>query len=62
MRALREECLRHFIFVSVGHLWRTVAEVVPYYNGAKVHRGRGASRRRNPELREPGQISVNGNS
>lgn len=38
-RTLREECLRHFIFVSEGHLRRSVAEYVRYYNGGRVHQG-----------------------
>lgn len=38
-RTLREECLRHFIFTSEGHLRRTVVAYSRYYNGARVHQG-----------------------
>ena len=38
-RTLKEECLRHFIFASEGHLRRTVREYVRYYNSARVHQG-----------------------
>jgi len=39
MRTLREECLRNFIFLSEGHLRRTVAAYVRYFNGGRVHQG-----------------------
>jgi len=42
MRTLRQECLRNFIFVSEGHLRRTVSEYVRYYNNARVHQGTGS--------------------
>ena len=35
MGTLKRECLLHFIFVSEGHLRRTVAEYVTYYNEAR---------------------------
>jgi transposase InsO family protein len=38
-RTLREECLQRFIFLSEGHLRRTVRSYVRYYNGARVHQG-----------------------
>ena len=38
-RTLREECLRRFIFLSEGHLRRTVRSYVSYYNGGRVHQG-----------------------
>jgi len=55
MRTLREECLRHFIFVSEGHLRRALAEYVRYYNGARVHQGTGSI----PEP-EPGALVLQG--
>ncbi len=38
-RTLREECLRRFIFLSEGHLRRTVGAYMRYYNGGRVHQG-----------------------
>ncbi len=38
-RTLREECLRHFIFTTEGHLRRTIGSYVRYFNGARVHQG-----------------------
>jgi hypothetical protein len=38
-RTLREECLRRFVFLSEGHLRRTVRSYVSYYNGGRVHQG-----------------------
>jgi hypothetical protein len=35
MRTLREEALDHFIFVTVDHICRVVAEYIRYYNGAR---------------------------
>ncbi len=37
--SLRRECLEHFVFLSEGHLRRTVTEYVAWYNGARTHQG-----------------------
>ncbi len=56
MRTLREECLRHFIFVSEGHLRRTVGEYVRYFNGSRVHQGTGSIPEPEPRtLAPPGE-------
>ena len=36
---LRRECLDHFIFLSEGHLRRTVTELVDYDNKSRPHQG-----------------------
>ena len=54
-RSLREECMRRFIFVSEGHLRRTVRAYVRYYNGARVHQGTGSI-----PVPEPGALAPPG--
>ncbi len=44
--------MRRFIFLSEGHLRRTVRSCVRYYNGARVHQGIGGI----PEP-EPGALA-----
>ena len=39
MGTLRRECLEHFIFLSEGHLARTVREFARYTNEARPHQG-----------------------
>ena len=39
MGSLRRECLNHFIFLSEGHLRRTVRAYITYYNEGRPHQG-----------------------
>ena len=53
VRTLREEALNHFIFLSVDHVRRAVAEYVRYYNGARPSQAIHAIPDPYPELRQP---------
>ena len=39
MGSLKRECLNHFLFLSEGHLRRTVASYVAYYNQGRPQQG-----------------------
>jgi hypothetical protein len=53
VRTLREEALDHFIFLSVDHVRRVVAEYVRYYNGARPSQAIHGIPDPYPELRRP---------
>jgi putative transposase len=53
VRTLREEALDHFIFVTVDHIRRVVAEYVRYYNGAHPSQAIHGIPDPYPELRQP---------
>ena len=52
-RTLREEALNHFIFLSVDHIRRVVAEYIRYYNGARPSQAIHGIPDPYPELRQP---------
>ncbi len=52
-RALREEALNHFIFLSVRHVHQVCREYVKYYNGARPSQALHAIPDPYPELRKP---------
>jgi putative transposase len=63
MGTLRRECLQSFIFVSDGHLRRTVASFARYYNRSRTHQGiSGIPSVRANELRARYPIPANENS
>ena len=53
MRRLREEALDHFIILTVGHVYRVVAEFARYYNGARPSQAIHGIPDPYPELRHP---------
>jgi len=53
VRTLREEALNHFLFLSVDHIRRVVADYVGYYNGARPSQALHAIPDPYPELRHP---------
>ena len=52
-RTLREEALNHFIFLSVDHIRRVVAEYICYYNGGRPSQAIHRIPDPYPELRQP---------
>jgi putative transposase len=52
-RALRKDALDHFIFLSVDHIRRVVAEYIRYYNGARPSQAIHEIPDPYPELRQP---------
>jgi hypothetical protein len=53
MRTLRNEALDHFLFLTVDHIHRVVAEYVRYYNGARPSQAIHGIPDPYPELRQP---------
>jgi putative transposase len=53
IRTLREEALNHFIFLSIDHIRRVVAEYIRYYNGGRPSQAIHGIPDPYPELRPP---------
>ena len=53
VRTLREEALNHFLFLSVDHIRRVVADYICYYNGARPSQAIHQIPDPYPELRQP---------
>jgi transposase InsO family protein len=53
MRALREEALDHFIFLSIDHVRRMTTELVRYYNGTRPSQAIHGIPDPYPELKQP---------